>query len=123
MITINLNDITETNNAPIIFDQTFYVDENSIDATVIGTVLALDGDGDGITFIIESGNTNSALALSIDGGLTVNIGSEINFEITSSYSLVVSASDGNGGLQGTAAHSQGERKQGQQRTERERHEG
>ena len=96
LITVNLTDVDENvNQAPQILDQTFSVDENSADGTVVGTVDSFDPDGDALTFSITAGNISSAFALdAVTGELTVNDGTILDFETTPTFSLTVEVSDG-----------------------------
>ena len=96
-VTININDLND--NTPIINpSQSFSVDENSANATSVGTVAASDADATATTYqnwTITSGNTNSAFAIDPDTGeLTVNTSSELDTETTPSYSLSITVSDG-----------------------------
>jgi hypothetical protein len=55
---------TDANQPPVVDDQTFSVAEHSLDGTIVGTVTAGDPDPEQVlTFSIESGNTNGALAI------------------------------------------------------------
>jgi nitrite reductase (NO-forming)/hydroxylamine reductase len=64
-ITVALNDVDQgsPNNAPDISNQSFNVDENSANGTVVGTVSASDPDGDSLSHAITDGMTvaNSAV--------------------------------------------------------------
>ena len=86
-------------NAPIIIAaQSFSIDENSANGSIIGTVIATDVDASPTTYqdwTITSGNTNAAFAIdSSSGELSVATGSELDHESTASYTLELSASDG-----------------------------
>ena len=96
-VTINVNDLND--NLPIITgSQSFSVDENSANATSVGTVALSDADSDAIntfTWSITDGNTNDAFAINAGTGeLTVNTSSELDTETTPSYSLSITVSDG-----------------------------
>ena len=72
--------------APIFTSEsTFAVDENQID---IGTVTAVDGDDDPITFTISGDD----ISISTEGVLTFNTAPD--FETKTSYTATVTASDG-----------------------------
>ena len=90
------------NQAPVIANQAFSVDENSADGTVVGTVAASDADtGDTISFSITAGNTGDAFAIGASSGdLTVNNTTQLDFETTPSFSLTVQVQD-SGGLTAT----------------------
>ena len=96
-VTIDVNDLND--NTPVITaSQSFSVDENSANATSVGTVVATDSDATATTYqnwTITGGNTNSAFAIDPDTGeLTVNTSSELDTETTPSYSLSITVSDG-----------------------------
>jgi len=77
----------------------FYLDENSENGTLVGTVTATDPDGDPLTFSILSGNDAGAFAISsTDGTLTVADKGQLDFVVNPSFSLMVEANDGNGGV-------------------------
>ncbi|GET27458.1 cellulosome anchoring protein [Prolixibacter sp. NT017] len=95
-VTINLNDVN--NQAPVITaDQTFTIDENSVNSNVVGTVAATDPDA-GTTFqdwTIVSGNTNNAFAINVSTGeITVATSTALDKETTSSFTLSLTVSDG-----------------------------
>ncbi len=99
-ITINLNNV---NDAPVVNDQSFSVDENSANGTVVGTVAASDEDaGQTLTYSITAGNTGTAFAINASTG-QITVANPINYEATSSYSLTVQVQDnGAGNLTDTA---------------------
>ncbi|SNT04328.1 Cadherin domain-containing protein [Ekhidna lutea] len=82
----------DENQAPSIADQSFSVDENSPNGTVIGTVSASDPDGDDVTFSIIGDNDN--FSLSSSGELTVQNSNALDFESTSSFEISVAVTDG-----------------------------
>jgi len=87
--------ITVTNQAPVITSgQSFSVNESDTNTTVLGTV-ANTGDDDSVTFSIQSGNTGNAFAINASTGqITVNDTTQLDASATSSYTLVIRASDG-----------------------------
>ena len=96
-VTININDLND--NTPIINpSQSFSVDENSANATSVGTVVATDADVTATTYqdwTITGGNTNNAFAINPSTGeITVATSSELDRENTASYSLTITVSDG-----------------------------
>lgn len=95
-VTINLNDVVE-NNLPEIANQTFDIEENSANGTLVGIIEATDPDGDGLTFVIQSGNTDDAFVLSSTGELSVETASALDFETQPTFVLQVQVSDGKGG--------------------------
>ncbi len=77
----------------------FYLDENVENGTLVGTVTATDPDGDPLTYSIISGNDLGAFAMnSSSGDLTVANEGHLNFDVNPVFSLMVEASDGNGGM-------------------------
>ena len=95
-LTINVVDVNEsTNQSPTISDQTFSIDENSPNGTVIGTIVASDPDGDILTFSSTIDN-NDPFSLSSDGELTVSDVSLLDFESVAMWGFSVEVDDGNG---------------------------
>ena len=85
----------DVDNAPQISDMTFSVVENSFNGTVVGTIQASDLDGDTLTYLIISGNTNQAFDLdSSTGILSIKDSTALDYETTPVFSLIVQASDG-----------------------------
>jgi cadherin domain-containing protein/FIMAH domain-containing protein len=84
-----------TNNPPVVNDQSFSVNENSGNGTVVGSVVANDPDaGDTLTYSITGGNTGGAFAInSSTGQITVANSAALNFEATPSFSLSVMVAD------------------------------
>ena len=77
----------------------FYIDENSDNNTLIGIVSATDPDGDPLTYAITSGNDAGAFAMEATSGeLRVADVSQLDYETTPSFTLMVEADDGNGGM-------------------------
>ncbi|MBK7031131.1 MAG: cadherin domain-containing protein [Bacteroidales bacterium] len=94
-----------TNQAPVITNQTFSINENSVNGTAVGTVIAYDPDaGQILTYSILSGNTNNAFAInSTTGIITVANSVALNYESTPSYTMVVKVQDnGNSSLSSQA---------------------
>lgn len=101
-ITINLNDLNEN---PVVNDQTFSVDENSANGTVVGTVVATDQDaGQTLSYAITAGNALGAFAInSSSGQITVADVTDLDFETNPTFSLTVQVTDnGAGNLTDTA---------------------
>jgi len=93
-VTINLNDLDE---APLLADATFAVDENAADGTAVGTVPVEEPDANDIySYAIVGGDSGGAFAIDNDGNLTVADGSQLDFEGQSSYTLSVRVSDDDG---------------------------
>jgi uncharacterized protein YgfB (UPF0149 family) len=98
--TITINITGSPNQAPVINNQTFTINQNAANGTLAGTVVASDPDqGQILTYSIISGNTNNAFALNQSNGrLTVAnssaiIGDEFNLivRVTDNGSSVLSA--------------------------------
>ena len=75
----------------------FTVAEDAVEETVVGTVTATDPDvGDTVTYTLTSGNTGDVF--DIDGSTgAITVAGDMDYETTPSYSLIVEASDGEGG--------------------------
>lgn len=82
------------NSAPSISDQSFSIDENSAEGTVVGNVQASDEDeGQVLTFSILSGNSGNTFVISSTGELSVNMVEELDFEKNETFELVVQVED------------------------------
>ncbi len=85
---------TKANVPPTVNDQTFTVDENSANGTVVGQVVATDGNvGQTLTYSIVSGNDLGFFALSSDGEITVADNTNLDYEQHTSVDLVVRVTD------------------------------
>ncbi len=96
-ITVNVNDLNDV--TPVITTmQSFEVTENAANETVVGTVVAMDGDFTATTFgawTITAGNTDDIFAINASNGqVTVTDNSLLDFETTASYTLQLTVSDG-----------------------------
>ena len=91
-MTISLIDVNEN---PELLNQTFSINENSVNGQQVGTVVATDPDaGQTLTYSIISGNTNNAFAInSSTGALSVNNSAALNYEAITSFGLTVRAQD------------------------------
>ncbi|WP_420316641.1 cadherin repeat domain-containing protein [Ekhidna sp.] len=98
---VDLTPVTgNENNPPSISDQSFSVDENTVNETLVGTVAASDEDGDPISYFIEGGNTDDAFAINESTGqLTVNNSAALDYETIQVIEIVVGVSDGEDGNQ------------------------
>lgn len=86
--------IDPVNDAPIINNQSFSVDEDAGNGAVVGTVEAEDIDGDALTYSITGGNTGTAFSIDNTGLLTVNAPPGLNFEGPDDpYSLTIQVKD------------------------------
>ncbi|MEZ6056154.1 MAG: DUF2341 domain-containing protein [Planctomycetaceae bacterium] len=86
------------NDRPLASDSTFTVSEAATVGTALGSIVASDVDaGDTLSFSIVNGNTNNAFQLNATTGLlTVADASQLDFETTPNYTLVVQVLDANG---------------------------
>ncbi|MEM7550504.1 MAG: T9SS type A sorting domain-containing protein [Bacteroidota bacterium] len=83
------------NRSPEILNQIFSLEENTANGTVVGTLQAIDPDGDNLIFSIVSGNLENAFSINSESGeLTVNNSSILNFETTPTFSLTIEVNDG-----------------------------
>ncbi|MDA0282651.1 MAG: DUF4347 domain-containing protein, partial [Planctomycetota bacterium] len=92
-VTISVGEVNEFD--PVVNDQSFAVNENSTNGTVVGTVAASDADTrQSLSYVITAGNTNNAFAInSGTGQITVNNSSELDRETTASFALTVQVTD------------------------------
>jgi len=88
------------NYKPVIVDQLFNIDENSIAGTEIGTISASDKDiGQLLSYWIISGNENAILSMDRDRGLiSVNNADLLNYEENPQILLKVKVRDNGIGL-------------------------
>ncbi|MBT2803999.1 DUF4347 domain-containing protein, partial [Halomonas sp. ISL-56] len=99
--------VGSSNNAPVFINSgPFSIAENSANGTVVGDVNANDGDGGAedanVIYSIVSGNPNLDLdgnsAFAIDantGAITLNDTDDIDYEVATSHTLTISATDQN----------------------------
>ncbi|AFZ49126.1 cadherin domain-containing protein [Dactylococcopsis salina] len=104
-ITLNLETETLTvevdNNPPVLNDQSFSVNENSEEGTVIGTIDAEDADGDDLTFsfgdvLPTNVDQDGQLPFGLDensGELTVADPDDLNLAIQDTFNFDVVATD------------------------------
>lgn len=91
-MTINVVDVDE-NTMPTISAQEFTVAEDIDDATAIGTVTAMDAEGDDLSFSITT-NDNDLFEITDMGELSLAAGQNLDFETTTSHTITVQVSDG-----------------------------
>jgi hypothetical protein len=97
--------VDDGNDAPVIADQTFAIDENSAQGTLAGAVAASDPDGgQTLTYSIVGGNAAGAFAIdAATGAITVQDKSQLDFEVTPTFALTVQVADnGTSSLSSTA---------------------
>lgn len=86
--------ILSVNDFPIIKDQSFSIDENVMNNTLIGSIYASDIEGDNISYTIKSGNINNTFDLDIyTGELNVNDSAELDYEKQQFIDLVIQVQD------------------------------
>ncbi|MGV8114403.1 MAG: cadherin domain-containing protein [Lentimicrobium sp.] len=92
IITISLNDINEP---PVVYPQSFFIEENLSNGQFVGQIEAYDPDnGDNLQFGIISGNTDNAFRIHpANGQLFVSNSAAINYEENPVFSLLVRVSD------------------------------
>ena len=89
-------------NTPDISNQSFNVDENSANGTVVGTVFASDPNGDSLSYAITGGNTGGAFAINVENGaLSVANSAVLDYETITQFGLTVQVVDP-GGLNDSA---------------------
>ena len=86
--------VTAVNDAPRVTAATLSVPELAANNDIIGTVTAVDPEGNAITaFAITSGNTGTAFKIDRAGIIRVNDRTKIDFETLSKYVLTIKATD------------------------------
>ncbi|MGE5757896.1 MAG: cadherin repeat domain-containing protein, partial [Sideroxydans sp.] len=91
-VTVNVNNVNEP---PVISNQTFAVDENSVNGTAVATVVASDPDaGAALTYSIVGPNSGGFVIDPATGALSVGNSAAMDHETHPSYALTVQASDG-----------------------------
>jgi Concanavalin A-like lectin/glucanases superfamily/Cadherin domain len=94
MLVLILSSCVKKNHPPTISDQTFTIDENSVVGTLVGTIQAIDEDGQVVSYSIKSGNTNNAFAISAtDGKITIDNEEAIDYETNPIFNLSVEVKD------------------------------
>ena len=98
-VTVSIT-VNSTNSAPAVNAASFVVKENSINGTIVGSVIATDADivpgpaSDVLTFAITGGNTSGALSIDpASGELRVANSSVLNYEVLQQIALQVTVTD------------------------------
>ena len=96
-VTVSLSDVNDV--TPVVTaGQSFGMAENSANGTVVGSVLATDGDVTPTSFgswTITGGTGDTAFAINpASGQVTVADSAQLNYETTTSFTLSVTVSDG-----------------------------
>ncbi len=88
-------EVTDVNEIPELANQTFTVNENSISNFSIGTLMALDEDGDALFYFGATASDTLYVSInSITGELSVKDSTFFNFELVDSLGINVKVSDG-----------------------------
>ena len=83
--------VDPVNDAPVLNDVSFTVNELATNGTAVGTVTATDPDNDSITYAITAGNTGGAFAIDpATGAITVANGTAVT---GGPFSLTIEATD------------------------------
>ncbi|MCP4709877.1 MAG: hypothetical protein GY869_14740, partial [Planctomycetes bacterium] len=97
IINITVNPV---NDAPIIGDQSFDLDENSDSETVVGQLNVTDFDPDDtLAFVIVAGNIDDSFAIDSSGQITVQNPIYLDYESNPNFELTVQVSDSTGLIQ------------------------
>jgi len=87
--------IIDDDSSPIVNDQKFSINENSIIGAEIGTIIASDADeGDVLSYSITSGNANETFIINTNSGLITVNSKDLNYEQIKEYALDVQVTDG-----------------------------
>lgn len=91
--------VNDLNTPPVINPQTFSINENAANGTVVGTVVASDAQTNQTkTFSIIGGNTSGTFIInSLTGVITVFNSPTLDFETTPSFALIVKVQDNGSG--------------------------
>ena len=85
--------VTPLNDAPVVIDGSFAINEGSSSGASVGTVSAIDPDApDPLTYAITAGNIGGVFAIHSTTGL-ITVASGLDFETTPSYELTVTVTD------------------------------
>jgi hypothetical protein len=87
--------ITDVNEAPVLADVDFSVEENSPKETIVGQLTATDPEGTTVSYHIVSGNDHNLFDLdTLTGVITVADPTDLDFEVLQKVDLVIKATDG-----------------------------
>jgi len=82
------------NNVPVIDDQSFSVLEESEEGTQVGLIVASDMDGDTLSYMITSGNSEGTFALdNLSGELSIADPSALDYEVNQDFLMRVEVRD------------------------------
>lgn len=88
--------INPVNDLPEISDQSYAIAESATDGAVVGTVLASDPEDSGLTFSLSGGDTGLFTIDSATGELRAKGASPFNYELATTHTVMVTATDGEG---------------------------
>ncbi|MDR6121340.1 LPXTG-motif cell wall-anchored protein [Bacillus sp. SLBN-46] len=92
-VAIHLKNVND--NAPVVEDAEFTIDEKAANGTVLGTVKASDADQDAVTYTVTAGNDEGIFNVSkTTGEVTVADASLLNAAVKDKHTLTISVSDG-----------------------------
>jgi hypothetical protein len=86
--------LVNDDDPPLISNQVFTIDENSINGAVIGTIVASDQDSPTILLTISEGNDDNTFALNDFNQLLVNDSTLLDYEKDTAFYFTVSVTDG-----------------------------
>jgi len=91
-VTVN---VTGVNEDPTVNSASFSIDEHSADGSAVGTLTASDPDaGDSLSYSIIAGNDQGLFSIdSSTGKITVNNGTDLDFEVDPTYTLTIRVAD------------------------------
>jgi hypothetical protein len=99
--TIAITVVGSTNQPPVIQDQSFAINENSVNGTLVGSVIASDPNaGQTLSYSITSGNAGNSFAINaVNGNITVANSTMLDYESINAFYLTVRVTDnGTGNL-------------------------
>lgn len=92
--TIEVTDVLNGNVPPDVTDQLLSVEENSLNGTLIGTIVSSDLNGDSLSYAIVSGNVGNTFAIdSLSGDVTVQDSLLLDYESTPQFIMGIDVSD------------------------------
>lgn len=90
-VTISLKNLNETHS---VASQSFSIDENSMNGTIVGIIQFSDPEGAStFTFEVIDGDEDGVFTITNEGVITVSSSCELDFERTEEYQLNVKVSD------------------------------
>ncbi|WP_306012890.1 MULTISPECIES: BspA family leucine-rich repeat surface protein [unclassified Allomuricauda] len=93
IVTIKVTEVETINEAPSVNNQEFEVAEDAVEGFVIGTVEAIDPEGDTLTFDLLE-DASELFQVTENGEISLAEGKSLDYETSTGYSLTLSVSDG-----------------------------